>query len=113
LLKDLDNDRTDISHRCGYSFYLSFTLFVKEFLMPLFMKKPIVVEARQWDGTFKSARELIEWSKNNLCWVEQGLFVETLEGILVVRERDWIIKDDKGSYHPCAEEIFYENYDEI
>ena len=78
-----------------------------------FRKKPIIIEARQYNG--KNAEELVEWMKTGSL-INLGkpvLIIYTLEGQLAASVGDWIIKGVKGEFYPCKPDIFEETYEEI
>lgn len=86
--------------------------------MPKYRKKPVVIEARQWDGTNENAAEITKWMGNTevlLCedFLEDGRFFEikTLEGSMKASENDFIIKGVKGEFYPCKPDIFEETYE--
>lgn len=90
--------------------------------MPKFRKKPVVVEAFQWNGAGMSP-PLPEWLLAALM-VEQGrpgslwrngkyLEVGTLEGILSASPNDWIIRGVKGELYPCKPDIFEATYEPV
>lgn len=81
--------------------------------MPKFRKKPIVIEAMQWDGTTKSGDEIIVWSDHLVQWLagwDARLVVATMEGVMEVAPKDWIIRGVKGEFYPCKPDIFDETY---
>lgn len=93
---------------------------MKESDMPLFRKKPVVVEAVQW---FKVGDhpKVTKWEarflhKNcPLCGstsTEHGRIL-TLEGIQYVCPGDWIITGVKGECYPCQNDIFIETYEQV
>lgn len=85
-----------------------------------FRKKPVVIEAMQWDGSWDSleaikakfpamevgATTLHPPSKKVYSWS-----VRTLEGSHQVSVGDWIIKGVKGEFYPCKPDIFAMTYD--
>lgn len=78
--------------------------------MAMFRKKPVVIEAVQFDGTFAS----VEAMQIPSCSHDLGsrtLEIETLEGVMVAQPGDWIIKGVKGEFYPCKPEIFAATYD--
>lgn len=94
-----------------------------------FRKKPIVIEAVQlrWDtwnemcdfaGVGSLDDDCPEGTQNDL---ENnplpdggpGLMIPTLEGIMLGRPNDWIIKGVKGELYPCKPDIFKETYEEV
>lgn len=84
-----------------------------------FRKKPIVIEAVQWLGTFESYHNVClfvgESLQNNHCGQDepQELYIDTMEGKMVASKSDWIIKGIKGEFYPCKDEIFRETYEAV
>ncbi len=84
--------------------------------MPLYCKKPVVVEAFQVppEGFFCSV-EMEEFLKGGDRDIENtgdgGIFIHTLEGRMEARPGDWIIKGIKGELYPCKPDIFEATYD--
>lgn len=81
-----------------------------------FRKKPIVIEAVQWKGTWTD--EMAEFTKDkqgrSFSFEQYGvLYVKTLEGTMVANKGDWIIKGIKGEFYPCAKEIFEQTYEPV
>ena len=78
--------------------------------MPKFRKKPVVVEAIQWDGT--NTDEVL-----GLCGGDSAqrnkatLLIDTLEGRMIASRGDWIIKGVAGEVYPCKPDIFAATYD--
>jgi hypothetical protein len=81
-----------------------------------YRKKPVVIDAVQlrWDT----------W--NEMCdhmGIEEGLTVPyggglelnipTLEGTMVAKKDDWIIKGVKGELYPCKPDIFEATYEKV
>ena len=77
--------------------------------MPMFRKKPVVVEAVRW---FKMGDhpEVAALHPNNPGFEQYGR-IKTLEGDQVVSPGDWIIKGVKGEFYPCKPDIFAMTYD--
>ena len=93
--------------------------------MPRFRKKPVEIEARQFDGTRYGALELIEWMEGG-GRVESGilhgqvhLVVTTLEdgefgeAKHVASPGDWIIRGVQGEFYPCKPDIFEATYEVV
>ena len=77
--------------------------------MPIFRKKPIEVEARQYTRNGLEAEKVAEW-----CGGQQtndGNIVYTLEGEHLGQYGDWIIKGVAGEFYPCKSDIFRATYD--
>ena len=78
--------------------------------MAKFRKKPVVIEACQFDGTFVS----IEAMQIPSCSQDFGsctLEIETLEGVMTAQVGDWIIRGVKGEFYPCKPDIFAATYE--
>jgi hypothetical protein len=103
--------------------------------MPQFRKKPVVIEAVQWDGA--NADEVVKWAqgdwekptpfapKGKSIWIKQKvldadahpveclwfLVIPTLEGDHEAAPGDWIIRGIKGELYPCKPDIFAATYE--
>ena len=84
-----------------------------------FKKKPIIIEAIQWDGTLKKYEliksiftDLQDMSITKYAPTNQAYDwrIMTLEGSYGVAEGDWIIRGIKGEYYPCKPDIFESTY---
>ena len=100
--------------------------------MKKYIKKQVVVEAIQWDGTLEKALEIsqidglnsiIEYystktviigestsSSVNTFEEIKSFKIKTLEGDMNVSKGDYIIKGIKGEFYPCKEDIFKKTY---
>lgn len=92
-----------------------------------FRKKPIVIQAMQWDGSRESIEELCKWVNKDAIETDPFLsyiFINdedvkdvriwTLEGDLEVSKDDWIIKGvNKGEFYPCKPDIFEATYEKV
>lgn len=79
--------------------------------MPLFRKKPVVVEARQFQpGT---GPDLAAWCGGYFVNDALGyaVLIETLEGQMRADPGDWIIRGVKGEFYPCKPDVFAETYE--
>jgi hypothetical protein len=86
-----------------------------------FQKRSVAIEAMPFDGTWASAKEILEWmetdrpidrSGNRWSDREGGLIhINTLEGEMAARAGDWIIRGVKGEFYPCKPDIFTATYD--
>lgn len=95
--------------------------------MPSFRKKPVVIEAMQWNGTAASAGDIIDWvlatpnSQSTPSFYEVNetetrknneLHISTLEGVMIANPHDYIIIGVQGEVYPCKPDIFEQTYDE-
>ena len=103
--------------------------------MKKYIKKQVVVEAIQWDGTLEKALEIsqidglnsiIEYystktviigestsSSANTYEEIKSFKIKTLEGDMNVSKGDYIIKGIKGEFYPCKEDIFKKTYEDF
>ena len=83
-----------------------------------FRKKPVVIEAEQFEPTrkpwpdgveqyTKEKTEMVDGTKNE--WY--GWRIQTLEGVHEVTPGDWIITGVQGEKYPCKPDIFEITYD--
>lgn len=100
--------------------------------MPLYKKKPVVVEARQMPvgpGNNVEAHDIYKWVEDNT----QGSYdpesperpasgvtidpatgfmvIATLEGEMQVKPGDYVIKGVNGEFYPCKPDIFEKTYE--
>jgi hypothetical protein len=80
-------------------------------------KKPVVIEAMQynWDDA-GSPKEVVQdniadFIGANLILVGDDIIIETLEGDMVAKKGDWIIKGVQGEFYPCKPDIFAATYE--
>jgi len=78
-----------------------------------FRKKPVIIEAIQYEGNNK--KEIIHFVGNNaFCpTCMDYISLTTLEGKMKVNVNDWVIKGVKGEFYPCKPDIFEETYEEV
>jgi len=82
--------------------------------MPKFRKKPVVIEAWQYDGM--NGRIIESWSGGiviPLSGGRRGLTIKTLEGTMFAGVDDWIIKGIQGEFYPCKPDIFSATYEAV
>lgn len=88
-----------------------------------YRKKPVVIEAIQWnENNLKEVMEFIEsefeyepnthWYTNKFSY-NGKLYINTLEGDMLVSKYDYIIKGIKGEFYPCKPDIFEATYEVI
>jgi hypothetical protein len=81
-----------------------------------YRKKPVVVEAIQFDGSEDSQREIVNWTMGKAeGWVdhEYHLVIRTLEGDHRASPGDWIIRGVQGEFYPCKPDIFEQTYEAV
>jgi hypothetical protein len=86
--------------------------------MARYRKKPIVVEAMQWDGTQESAERINNGAAHMIMvpsgddWTKTALWVAANQTHVAITPHEWVIKDSAGFY-PCQPDIFQETYEEV
>jgi len=100
--------------------------------MARYRKKPVVIRAVQllWETWAEMCEHagvgrLID-GKPEGCYVDQfgtgmsefpggqariGLWIPTLEGLMLATEQDWVIKGVRGELYPCKPDIFAATYE--
>lgn len=80
-----------------------------------FRKKPIVIEAMQFDGFKETFNKICEWM--NAEYDSNGdntyIIIKTLEGEMKAERNDWIIKGVKGEFYPCKPDVFEKTYEKV
>lgn len=69
-----------------------------------FMGKSIVVPR-----TMHGGNPLDEYMRTT--WKDNGIKIETLEGVMLASIGDYIIKGVKGEFYPCKPDIFEATYE--
>jgi hypothetical protein len=80
--------------------------------MAKFRKKPVVIEAIQWNGPSDNAA-LREFAGHWVNLGDEDNIITTLEGSMRISRGDWIIKGVKGEFYPCKPDIFEATYDPV
>lgn len=83
-----------------------------------YRKKPIVVEAVQFDGT-KACADFLKEQGADIGFLAEDfvlerydkVFIGTLEGNMKANKGDWIIKGIKGEFYPVKDDIFKMTYE--
>lgn len=83
-----------------------------------FRKKPVVIEAVQFDGTssgLDAVREFIGIEPERTIRADGLIYIHihTLEGGHTATPNDWIIKGVKGEFYPCKPDIFEVTYERV
>ena len=80
--------------------------------MAKFRKKPVVIEAMQFNGD-ENLVKILDWidTKYKPCGDDSVLIIETLEGDMKAQKCDWVIKGVNGEFYPCKPDIFEKTYE--
>lgn len=77
-----------------------------------YRKKPVVIEAVQFDGTDESCDWLLPQLRDgSISRSFNKLHIKTLEGTMTADVGDWIIKGVNGEFYPCKPDIFDKTYE--
>jgi hypothetical protein len=98
---------------------------LEEKWMAKFRKKPVVIEAIQFNGD--NAAEIYEFMGKPVVlntkmdeerWLDfesyiktDGFKINTLEGLMTANVGDFIIKGVQGEFYPCKPDIFEATYE--
>lgn len=84
-----------------------------------YRKKPVVIEAVEFKG-FENIEEVQKFMKGSIKLNFPGddendvhMLIETLEGTMIAKVGDYIIKGVNGEYYPCKADIFHKTYEEV
>lgn len=79
-----------------------------------YRKKPVVIEAIQYDGTFPLAfLNGDERVRKAVAYGGDAIEIVTLEGTMTAQIGDWIIRGVKGELYPCKPDIFEATYEDV
>jgi hypothetical protein len=88
--------------------------------MTRYRKKPVVIEAMRWPG--HEGEPFDSWlTKEDHRVVEvvpiddfdDGLLIPTLEGEMLAKPGDWVIRGVQGELYPCKPDIFWQTYEAV
>lgn len=102
--------------------------------MAKFRKKPVVIEAVQFDGVERVDDTPTAMFDGSFCppqeWLQEALAmheaqigavftdgnsltIHTLEGCMIAMPGDWIIRGVNGELYPCKPDIFAKTYEAV
>jgi hypothetical protein len=90
--------------------------------MPQYRKKPVVIDAVQWLGVgvagpcpkwLAEALDNTPDEPGGVMRMGNEVHIGTLEGVMVAKPDDWIIKGIKGELYPCKPDIFEATYEPV
>ena len=85
--------------------------------MKNYVKKPVVVQAVEYNGANKEEIEAFVGKKLDTVYTELKepleLKIPTLEGDMKASKGDYIIKGIRGEFYPCKPDVFEKTYDVI
>ena len=85
--------------------------------MAKYVKKPVVIEAVEYNGVNKKEIEAFIGKKLDTIYTELKepleLKIPTLEGDMKASKGDYIIKGIKGEFYPCKPDVFKSTYNVV
>lgn len=82
--------------------------------MTRFRKKPVVVDAYLFDGSYESTAPFRDASRCR--WYSDPkphLAIPTLEGVMIAQIDDWVIKGVNGEFYPIKPDIMVKTYEPV
>ena len=87
-----------------------------------FRKKPVVIDAwpvrdlwfaacGNWSALPQPVREAYE--TGGWVFTDEGIHVPTLEGSMLARLDDWLVRGVQGEFYPCKPDIFAATYEVV
>jgi hypothetical protein len=84
--------------------------------MTQFRKKPVVIDAVRWTGD-SACLDGTPLAENHVGGMiertDRAIEIRTLEGKMLCRVGDWIIRGVKGELYPCRPDIFDATYEPV
>jgi len=81
--------------------------------MAQYRKKPVVIEAVQWDGNLETLNVFPKEDTEPVKLRNGDLYIQTLEGEMKASIGDFIIKGVQGEFYPCKPDVFEKTYEEV
>ena len=84
--------------------------------MGKYRKRPIVIDAVQFMGDNDGdCLDFLGMRNNppNPLDTKRNLYIDTLEGRMLVSIGDWIIRGINGEFYPCKSDIFDKTYEKL
>lgn len=96
--------------------------------MPIYRKKPVTIEAVQYLG-IENLEEVLAFTGKHPIWDKyftsmedykefvathgETFKIKTLEGSMLAKPGDWIIRGVAGEFYPCKPDIFEQTYEKV
>ena len=83
-----------------------------------YRKRPVVIEAMQFNGSVSSADKIEVWSRGQAIMqiddkFQTFLAIKTLEGTMRADADDFVICGVNGEFYPCKPDIFRATYEPV
>lgn len=76
-----------------------------------YRKKPVVINAVRWTGDNIDEVRALVGDNVVIENLDGSLTIPTLEGDMLARIGDWVIRGVQGEIYPCKHDIFVETYE--
>ena len=79
-----------------------------------YTKRPVTIEAVQFDGTPESAAAIMKWvdsAGGTSRYSGESLTIVTLEGDMKAAPGWWVIRGLAGEHYPCDPDVFAKSYE--
>ncbi len=87
-----------------------------------YRKKPVVIEAMRFATEFEG-ESVIDWiaanggevvsSRGHVDGRRSEFGIKTMEGTMLARPGDWVIRGVQGEFYPCNPDIFEATYEAV
>lgn len=82
--------------------------------MTKFRKKPVIIEAVLFRAGEQDSALAPDVDAGAIRYTEDGnMLIRTLEGEMLARPGDWIIRGVKDEVYPCKADIFSATYEKV
>lgn len=82
--------------------------------MAKYRKKPVVIEAIQFRAGEQDSAFAADVVAGRVRYPEDGtMLIDTLEGSMIARPGDWVIRGVKGELYPVKDDIFCATYEAV
>ncbi len=81
--------------------------------MAKYRKKPIVIDAVQFNGHNDHTIKLFCPSARDPIDIKPNMIIPTLEGDHLISVGDFVIRGIAGEFYPCKPDIFEATYEEV
>lgn len=84
-----------------------------------YRKRPVVIEAIQWDGTIETATKILAWVEahggtgqyHGEAHGTPHIAIDTLEGSMAATKGWWVIRGVESEFYPCKPSVFDSTYE--
>ncbi len=113
LIQTINTKKVELDEAQKLHDFIVDALHKKGDFMAKYRKKPVVIEAIQFNG--RNSADIHEFCGDKVREPvgKDYLEIETLEGVHIASPGDYIIKGIKGEFYPCKPDIFELTYEKV